>query len=81
MADQDLRRGHMNLAVFLTADGYYHHLGWRHPDAWVDGGSNFQRWIEFAKIAEAGKLDMLFIADQIAIVGGDDLDTGFQVAL
>ncbi len=21
---------HMNLAVFLTADGNYHHLGWRH---------------------------------------------------
>jgi FMN-dependent oxidoreductase (nitrilotriacetate monooxygenase family) len=64
----------MNLAVFLTADGNYHHLGWRHPDAVVDGGSNFQRWIEFAAMAEAGKLDMLFVADQIAIVGGDELE-------
>ena len=64
----------MNLAVFLTADGNYHHLGWRHPDAVVDGGSNFQRWIEFAEMAEAGKLDMLFVADQIAIVGGDELE-------
>jgi FMN-dependent oxidoreductase (nitrilotriacetate monooxygenase family) len=66
--------GHMNLAVFLTADANYHHLGWRQPEAWVDGGSNFQRWIEFARIAEASKLDMLFIADQIAVVGGDDLN-------
>lgn len=74
MGEVESKQAHMNLAVFLTADGNYHHLGWRHPDAWVDGGSNFQRWIEFAKIAEAGKLDMLFIADQIAIVGGDDLD-------
>ena len=65
----------MNLAVFLTADGNYHHLGWRRPDAWVDGGSNFQRWIDLAGIAEAAKLDMLFIADQIAVVGGDDLDS------
>lgn len=64
----------MHLAVFLTACGNYHTLGWRHPEAWVDAGSNFARWIEFARIAEAAKLDMLFIADQIAIVGGDDLE-------
>ena len=63
----------MNLAVFLTADGNYHHLGWRHPEAWADSGVNFERWIEFARIAEDAKLDMLFIADQIAIVGGDEL--------
>ena len=64
----------MNLAVFLTADANYHYLGWRRPQSWVDGGTNFKRWIEFARIAEAAKLDMLFVADQIAIVGGDDLD-------
>ena len=64
----------MHLAVFLTACGNYHALGWRHPEAWVDAGSNFARWIEFARISEAAKLDMLFIADQIAIVGGDDLE-------
>jgi N-acetyl-S-(2-succino)cysteine monooxygenase len=63
----------MSLAVFLTADGNYHHLGWRHPEASVDGGSNFARYVEFAHIAEAAKLDMVFIADQIAIVGGDEL--------
>lgn len=64
----------MNLAVFLSADANYHHLGWRHPDSVVDAGSNFERWIEFARIAEAAKLDMLFVADQIAIVGGDELE-------
>ena len=74
MTDTQPPAKHMSLAVFLTADGNYHHLGWRHPDAWVDGGSNFERWIEFARIAEAAKLDMLFIADQIAIVGGDELE-------
>ena len=64
----------MNLAVFLTACGNYHHLGWRHADAWVDASTNFARWLEFARIAETAKLDMLFIADQIAIVGGDELE-------
>ena len=63
----------MNLAVFLTACGNYHHLGWRHPEAWTDAGTNFRRWIEFARIAEDAKLDMLFIADQIAVVGGNEL--------
>ncbi len=66
--------GQMHLAVFLTSCGNYHHLGWRDPDAWVDGSTNFQRWVEFARITEAAKLDMLFIADQIAIVGGDELE-------
>lgn len=64
----------MKLAVFLAGDSNYHHLGWRHPEAAVDAGSNFDRWIEFAKIAEAGKMDMLFVADTIAIVGADDLE-------
>ena len=63
----------MHLAVFLTACGNYHHLGWRHPNAWVDASTNFQRWVEFARIAETAKLDMLFIADQIAVVGGEEL--------
>ncbi len=67
------RSSHMNLAVFLTACGNYHHLGWRHPEAWTDAGTNFRRWIEFARIAEDAKLDMLFIADQIAVVGGNEL--------
>mgnify|MGYP003700649765 CR=1 FL=1 len=73
MSDARRPRDGMTLAVFLAGDSNYHHLGWRHPDAAVDAGSNLERWIEFARIAEAGKLDMLFIADQIAIVGGDNL--------
>ena len=73
MAGDTISHRQMHLAVFLTADGNYHHLGWRDPDSWVDGGTNFARWIEFARIAEDAKLDMLFIADQIAIVGGDEL--------
>ena len=71
MSDSTVRS--MNLAVFLTSCGNYHHLGWRHPEAWVDGSTNIKRWVEMAGIAERAKLDMLFIADQIAIVGGEEL--------
>jgi FMN-dependent oxidoreductase (nitrilotriacetate monooxygenase family) len=73
MGTETSRARHMNLAVFLAGDSNYHHLGWRQPDAVVDAGSNFERWIAFAKIAEAAKLDMLFVADQIAIVGSEDM--------
>ena len=70
-ASESIKRLH--LAVFLAGDSNYHHLGWRHSEAVVDAGHNFERWREFARIAENGKLDMLFIADQIAIVGGENL--------
>ena len=73
MSDAAVRS--MNLSVFLTACGNYHHLGWRHPKAWVDGSTNINRWVEMANIAERAKLDMLFIADQIAIVGSETLST------
>jgi FMN-dependent oxidoreductase (nitrilotriacetate monooxygenase family) len=63
----------MKLAVFLAGDSNYHHMGWRHPDAAVDAGSNFDRWRQFAAVAEAAKMDMLFIADTITIVGSDNL--------
>jgi FMN-dependent oxidoreductase (nitrilotriacetate monooxygenase family) len=61
--------GKMKFAVFLMADSNYHIAGWRHPDAYVDAGSNIERWIEFAKTLERGKLDMLFVADVIGVPG------------
>jgi alkanesulfonate monooxygenase SsuD/methylene tetrahydromethanopterin reductase-like flavin-dependent oxidoreductase (luciferase family) len=63
------RNGKMKFAVFLMADSNYHIAGWRHPDAYADAGSNFQRWIEFARTLERGKLDMLFVADVIGVPG------------
>ena len=62
-------KGKMKFAVFLMADSNYHIAGWRHPDAYVDAGSNIQRWVEFAKTLERGKLDMLFVADVIGVPG------------
>ena len=40
------------------------HLGgWRHPSAYGDPVMNLPRMIEYAKLAERGKLDGLFLAD------------------
>src|ERR1044072_7364830 len=65
----------MKFAVFLMADSSYHIAGWRHPDAYVDAGSNLQRWFEFARILERGKLDMLFVADVIGVPGTKDMES------
>jgi len=68
-------QGTMKFAIFLMADSNYHIAGWRHPDAYVDAGSNFQRWVEFARTMERGKLDMLFIADVIGVPGVKDQES------
>jgi N-acetyl-S-(2-succino)cysteine monooxygenase len=40
------------------------HLGgWRHPDAWPTTAMNLNALIETVKIAERGKLDLIFLAD------------------
>jgi FMN-dependent oxidoreductase (nitrilotriacetate monooxygenase family) len=62
----------MKFAVFLMADSNYHIGGWRHPDAYVDAGSNIARWVELARTLERGKLDMLFVADVIGVPGTKD---------
>ena len=48
------------------------HLGgnsgaWRHPEMQPDGSSNLEWVINFAKIAERGKFDILFVADGMAV--------------
>ena len=52
----------LNLITGLHSVGN-HPAGWRHPDAWPDTVMNLEYVIETAKIAERGKLDMLFISD------------------
>ncbi|MEW9701370.1 LLM class flavin-dependent oxidoreductase [Paenibacillus sp. SI8] len=41
--------------------------GWRHPDAIVDASVNFPYYKQQAQKAEAGKFDLLFIADGLFI--------------
>src|SRR3546814_8229376 len=46
-----------------------HAGGWRHPDAVIDTGFDVDRWVEFAKLIERGKLDMMFLADGNGVNG------------
>ena len=64
----------MRLGVFVQTPGH-HVAGWRHPDAYVDAGSNIARWVEFAQTLERGKLDMLFVADVIGVPGTRDMES------
>jgi len=52
----------MVLAANANAAGS--HVGeWRHPEAWDRPAANLQNAIRLAQIAEAGKFDLLFLAD------------------
>ena len=52
----------MILAASASANGS--HVGeWRHPDAWDKPVVNIANAVRLAQIAEAGKLDALFLAD------------------
>jgi alkanesulfonate monooxygenase len=52
----------MILAANANAQGS--HVGeWRHPDAWARPAANIQNAVRLAKIAEAAKFDLLFLAD------------------
>ena len=55
----------MKFSVFLQGDCNYHVAGWRHPDAWADGGLSFPKYIEMAKTAERGLFDLMFSADAL----------------
>lgn len=73
-------RQKMKFSVFMMMDGNYHLGGWRHPEAYADGGFDIARWIEYAQILERGKLDMLFIADTISPPGAGDVEALSQTA-
>lgn len=58
----------LKLSVFMSPTGG-HAGGWRHPDAIMDAGYNFDRWIDIAKLMERGKFDMMFFADGNGVNG------------
>lgn len=71
MAENE-RDDQLKFAVFMSGDSNYHLAGWRLPDSYADAGMKLERWIEFARTMERGKLDMLFIADSIGTAGAED---------
>jgi alkanesulfonate monooxygenase len=56
------------MSLMASLIGLGNHLGgWRHPEAWWPNTMNFDHAVEIAKLAEAGKLDLLFLADGNAV--------------
>jgi alkanesulfonate monooxygenase len=54
------------MPMILAANGNAQgsHVGeWRHPDAWDNPAANIGNAMRLAQIAEAGKMDLLFLAD------------------
>lgn len=60
----------LRMGLYATATGA-HVAGWRHPEAAADLGMNVARAAEMARMAEAAKLDFLFLADSMAMRGHD----------
>ena len=58
----------LHLSVFMSPTGG-HVGGWRLPEASTDAGLEFEPWVEFARIAERGKFDMIFLADGNGVNG------------
>ena len=56
----------MVLGVFFMGSGH-HIAAWRHPHTPHDGYENIDFYIDLAKTAEKGKLDMLFISDALSL--------------
>lgn len=57
-------RGQLSLGAFLHPSGH-HVAAWRHPDANPDAGGNLQNYIRLARLAEAEKFDLVFLADTV----------------
>src|ERR1700734_3792694 len=56
----------MRLGAFVHETGQ-HVAAWRHPDAYAESGTVFAQAMDFARTAERGKFDLLFLADSAAV--------------
>ena len=65
-----LRQGNMHLGAFFHPTGN-HVASWLHPEAQLDAGTNFRHYAQLAQTAERGKFDLMFLADAVAVRGGD----------
>jgi len=62
--------GMMHLGAFFHPTGN-HVASWLHPEAQLDAGTNFRHYVQLAQTAERGKFDLMFLADAVAVRGGD----------
>src|ERR1700743_1834310 len=63
MSDSGQTQMHINL--FLAGVGH-HEAAWRLPGSRVDAQLDFEHYRHAAAVAEAGKLDSVFLADTLA---------------
>lgn len=61
----------MHLGAFLQ-DAGHHIAAWRHPDAPVGAGMNFDHFRYLARRAEEAKFDMIFLGDQMTFQYEED---------
>ena len=64
----------MRLGLSIRGHGY-HPAAWRHPEVPADGTLHVEHYVRSARIAERGKLDMIFFADGAGI-RQDDVPRG-----
>jgi len=64
--ENSMSKRKMVLGVFFMGSGH-HIAAWRHPHTPHDGYENIDFYIDLAKMAEKGKLDMLFISDALSL--------------
>ena len=60
---------HLRLGAFFHPSGH-HTAAWRHPQAQADAGINFEHCKAITQTAERGKLDMVFLADNLSVREG-----------
>ena len=60
----------MRLGLSIRGHGY-HPAAWRHPDVPAEGTLDIQHYVRSARIAERGKIDMIFFADGAGIRQAD----------
>lgn len=61
----------MRLGLSMRYLGY-HIASWRHPDVPADGAIHFEHFLNVARKAEAAKIDMVFLADGVAVRADDN---------
>jgi FMN-dependent oxidoreductase (nitrilotriacetate monooxygenase family) len=61
-----MRQDTLRLGAFFYATGH-HVAGWRHPSSEADGGLVLERYVGWARRAEAAKFDLIFLEDGTGI--------------
>jgi alkanesulfonate monooxygenase len=65
------QRRKMSLGLSIANIGY-HHAAWRHPAVPAGGAMEFAHYRHCAKLAEAGRFDLIFLADTASVPALDD---------